>query len=64
MTEMERRVTIGEAKQEAHGAYEVPRIVYEGVITTRAGSPVPQGGPGDILGPDGSVSPEDLFGKP
>ena len=37
--------------------YEAPAIIYNGVITTRAGSPT--GGDGD--GADG-IDPADLFG--
>ena len=37
-------------------AYETPAIVYEGFITTRAGSPINRGGA------DPSADPADLFG--
>lgn len=37
--------------------YEVPAIIYEGTITTRAGSPL-GGGDGDA-----GVDPADLFGN-
>lgn len=36
--------------------YEVPAIIYEGTITTRAGSPT--GGDGDS-----GIDPADLFGS-
>lgn len=38
-------------------AYEVPAIIYEGTITTRAGSPE-GGGDGES-----SIDPADLFGS-
>lgn len=37
-------------------AYEAPLVIYEGTITTRAGSPLGGGG-------DKGVDPADLFGK-
>lgn len=37
-------------------AYEAPTVIYEGTITTRAGSPL--GGGGESV-----VDPADLFGK-
>jgi len=37
--------------------YETPAIIYEGIITTRAGSGLPGGGDPD------SVDPADLFGN-
>lgn len=37
--------------------YEPPQIIYEGLVTTRAGTPEPPR-PGD-----GGVDPADLFGK-
>jgi hypothetical protein len=41
----------------AEKAYETPQIIFEGEITTRAGSP--------LFGPDGdnAVDPSDLFGN-
>ena len=38
-------------------AYEAPAIVYEGFITTRAGSPINRGSS------DPSADPADLFGN-
>jgi hypothetical protein len=35
--------------------YEVPAIIYEGTITTRAGSPLGDG--------DNSLDPADIFGN-
>lgn len=43
-------------KQIAEKVYEVPSVIYEGYITTRAGSPV--GNPNTNDG----VDPADLFG--
>ena len=40
-----------------HPLYEVPAVIYEGVITTRAGSPT--GSADDSR----AVDPADLFGK-
>jgi len=37
--------------------YETPAIIYEGMITTRAGSALPGGEGGD------AVDPADLFGN-
>ncbi len=37
--------------------YEAPAIVYEGELTTRAGTPIP------VQGPDSGVDPADLFGN-
>ncbi len=37
--------------------YEPPQIIYEGEITTRAGSPL--GSPGGVDG----IDPADLFGE-
>lgn len=37
-------------------AYETPQVIYEGIITTRAGTPT--GNP-----ESGGVDPADLFGK-
>jgi hypothetical protein len=42
-------------EQEEKQEYEAPRIIYEGEITTRAGSPGPDG-----LG-FGKLDPEDLY---
>jgi len=47
-----------ESKKRARAAYEAPAIVYESVITTRAGSPA---GATDSAGSD--VDPADLFGN-
>lgn len=47
-----------ENKQESRVVYEAPAIIYESVITTRAGSPL------SINGSDADgVDPADLFGK-
>ena len=46
-------------KDQKSKPYETPAIIYEGTITTRAGS----GGEGPIAPPDDNkVNPEDLFG--
>lgn len=46
------------AQQESeHRVYKAPAIIYEGTISTRAGTPLPPGPGGD----DG-VDPADLFG--
>lgn len=46
-------------KEEKRMPYERPAIIYEGQITTRAGSPtVPDGARSD------GVDPSDLFGEP
>ncbi len=42
--------------EEQRAAYEVPAIIYEGMISTRAGSPL-----GNPSGSD-SIDPADLFG--
>lgn len=47
-----------ESTKVVRAAYEAPAIVYESIITTRAGSP--QGGT-DSAGSD--VDPADLFGN-
>ena len=39
-------------------AYQSPAIIYEGMITTRAGSPIGFGGDGED-----SVDPANLFGN-
>lgn len=44
-----------EQKQEKRLRYEAPAVIYETVITTRAGSPL------SIVEPSG-VDPADLFG--
>jgi len=43
------------AKEEQRTIYETPAIVYEGLISTRAGSPL-----GNPAGSDG-IDPADLF---
>ncbi len=43
------------AKNNDQRSYEVPAVIYEGTITTRAGSPVGGGG-------EEGVDPADLFG--
>ena len=45
-------------KQEKRTAYEAPAIIYETLITTRAGSPLAPSG-ADVDG----VDPADLFGN-
>ncbi len=42
-------------EQNEHAIYEAPAIVYEGVISTRAGSPITSAPKGD------AVDPADLF---
>ena len=44
-------------KPNEKSTYEAPAIIYKGIITTRAGSPV-----GDDPSGAGSVDPADLFG--
>lgn len=48
-----------ETQTEEKKVYEPPAIIYEGIISTRAGTPAlglaPDQGPG--------INPEDLFGK-
>ncbi len=44
-------------KGEERQPYTAPAVIYSGQITTRAGSPVGEGG-----GPE-AVDPADLFGK-
>lgn len=39
--------------------YKQPAIIFEGIITTHAGSPTPLTGDGD----DNAVDPADLFGN-
>ncbi len=46
-------------KQEKRTPYEPPRIIYQGKISTRAGSPL---GTGPDSSPNG-VDPADLFGN-
>ena len=45
------------ARDEKRPAYDAPTIIYEGIISTRAGSP--------LFGQDGDegVDPADLFGE-
>ncbi|MCO5186407.1 MAG: hypothetical protein M9918_20935 [Anaerolineae bacterium] len=43
-------------------AYQIPEIIYEGIISTRAGSNTSPTGPGPIPAPDNSADPADLFG--
>lgn len=45
-------------KKERRAPYQRPAIIYEGTITTRAGSPI-GGSPGVD---DGGADPADLFG--
>lgn len=40
--------------------YEAPAVIYEGLISTRAGSSI-LGGAGSNSSPDGSVDTSDLF---
>lgn len=44
-------------KREERRPYTAPAVIYSGQITTRAGSPVGEGGG------TGAVDPADLFGK-
>ena len=53
-----KKVRIQENLEEQRVAYEAPAIIYETVITTRAGSPLGIDG----QSPDG-VDPADLFGN-
>ncbi|MCA9958306.1 MAG: hypothetical protein R3E31_04020 [Chloroflexota bacterium] len=48
-----------EKEQEQRFAYEVPAIIYETMITTRAGSPLSVDDSGGVDG----VDPADLFGN-
>lgn len=43
-------------------AYQIPEIIYEGIISTRAGSETSPTGPAPIPAPDNSADPADLFG--
>jgi hypothetical protein len=53
----ETKATKQENAEEKRAVYETPAIVYEGLISTRAGSPliVPDDGEG--------IDPSDLFGS-
>ncbi|MBE2199339.1 MAG: hypothetical protein IAE79_12065 [Anaerolinea sp.] len=58
MTFLEKKGFEEEKEQDQRAVYEVPAIIYETLITTRAGSPLAIDG----RGADG-VDPADLFGK-
>ena len=45
---------------ENQGVYEAPAIIYEGIITTRAGTPT---GGGSTGSEESGVDPADLFGS-
>ena len=45
------------AHRDNQHTYEAPAIIYEGVITTRAGSPLGGDGDGTV------IDPADLFGN-
>ena len=49
-----------ETRVDQRASYEAPAIIYEGVISTRAGTGDPLG---DGSGSDDSVDPADLFGN-
>jgi hypothetical protein len=51
---MKKQVTV--KKQEEKAVYEMPAIVYEASITTRAGTPF-------LTGDNENVDPADLFGN-
>ncbi|MCA9933280.1 MAG: hypothetical protein H6662_12040 [Ardenticatenaceae bacterium] len=53
-----KNIHVQEKSQEQRAAYEAPAIIYETIITTRAGSPLSL----DVQDPDG-VDPADLFGN-
>ena len=51
------RITLREKKENKRRPYKRPAVIYDGVINTRAGTPI--GRPGD---PAPGVDPDDLFG--
>jgi hypothetical protein len=56
MDSTESKKTNSKEQSDRRATYEAPAIIYEGVITTRAGSPV--------FSPEGDgVDPADLFGS-
>ncbi len=59
MNQPDNAPTTPPAHEPKKAEYEAPRIIYEGVISTRAGTP----GGGSPIFEDPAINPEDLFGE-